>query len=387
MIDWSDFGAVLFDLDGVITPTADVHEVAWGELFAEFEFTQHDYLTHVDGRPRVRRRAIVPRQSSVRTARGRSVRSAWRRHDLRTGESQERCCSTRSSNATGSSPTPARSECSTLLDRLGTPQAIVSSSKNARMVLGAAGMGDRFDHIVDGIRVVDEGLTGKPAPDMFVRGAELLGVPADRCIVVEDAVSGRTGRCRRSLRIRARCRPRRSCRVVASGRRRPGRVRPERHVASDADTTDERPRHEDQGHHRGDRPASFPDRPLAPDRDGTRSDRSGADRDTVRGRQRLPRHARRTERDAERHTPRNVRERLPRDLADRVPGNRPCVRHHGSDDRQRSRRQTDADHRRRPTAAARRRRSRGVRTNPRSAAMDACGSTSSGAHMPVPECE
>src|SRR3954471_17894970 len=51
-VDWSSFGAVLFDLDGVVTPTAEVHERAWADLFAKWNFDKNDYLTYVDGRPR-----------------------------------------------------------------------------------------------------------------------------------------------------------------------------------------------------------------------------------------------------------------------------------------------------------------------------------------------
>ena len=51
-IDWADYDAVLFDLDGVITPTAEVHERAWAELFSDFDYTPDDYLAHIDGRPR-----------------------------------------------------------------------------------------------------------------------------------------------------------------------------------------------------------------------------------------------------------------------------------------------------------------------------------------------
>ena len=35
-VNWSDWDAVLFDLDGVVTPTAEVHMLAWGEMFNEF---------------------------------------------------------------------------------------------------------------------------------------------------------------------------------------------------------------------------------------------------------------------------------------------------------------------------------------------------------------
>lgn len=68
--------------------------------------------------------------------------------------------------------------------------AVVSSSRNARAVLEAAGLADRFPVIVDGVVAKDEGLQGKPAPDTFVHAARALGVPVERTVVVEDAVSG-----------------------------------------------------------------------------------------------------------------------------------------------------------------------------------------------------
>ena len=53
------FDAILFDLDGVLTPTADIHQRAWTTMFDEFlvprgdaPFTDDDYLQYVDGRPR-----------------------------------------------------------------------------------------------------------------------------------------------------------------------------------------------------------------------------------------------------------------------------------------------------------------------------------------------
>ncbi|MEJ7721662.1 MAG: HAD-IA family hydrolase [Ilumatobacteraceae bacterium] len=76
------------------------------------------------------------------------------------------------------------------LDRLGIAQAVVSSSKNARGVLGAAALGRRFKVVVDGTVVADRGLHGKPAPDAFLLAASDLGASPDRSVVVEDAVSG-----------------------------------------------------------------------------------------------------------------------------------------------------------------------------------------------------
>jgi HAD superfamily hydrolase (TIGR01509 family) len=80
-----------------------------------------------------------------------------------------------------------------LLDRLGAagvPMAVVSSSRNARPVLRAAGLLDRFPVIVDGTVSAERQLAGKPAPDTFAAAAADLGVPVDRAVVVEDALSG-----------------------------------------------------------------------------------------------------------------------------------------------------------------------------------------------------
>jgi HAD superfamily hydrolase (TIGR01509 family) len=72
----------------------------------------------------------------------------------------------------------------------GMPVAVVSSSRNTRAVLHAAGLDDRFTVIVDGVRAAAEGLAGKPRPDTYVRAALDLGVPVRSAVIIEDAVSG-----------------------------------------------------------------------------------------------------------------------------------------------------------------------------------------------------
>ena len=66
----------------------------------------------------------------------------------------------------------------------------MSSSKNARSVLDAAGLGDRFEVVIDGVVAADRGITGKPAPDPYLYGASQLGIDPTRSVIVEDAVSG-----------------------------------------------------------------------------------------------------------------------------------------------------------------------------------------------------
>jgi HAD superfamily hydrolase (TIGR01509 family) len=188
-LDWTSYGAVLFDLDGVITPTAEIHERAWTALFAPWGFTPHDYLRYVDGKPR-----YDGVQSFLRA---RDVDLPWGSPDDPPGNDTVCAMGNRKNdmfNAVlerdGIAPYPGTLAVLEVLDTSAVPQAIVSSSKNARTVLAAAGMSDRFPVVVDGVTAVDEKLAGKPAPAMFHCAADRLGVPYDRSIVVEDATSG-----------------------------------------------------------------------------------------------------------------------------------------------------------------------------------------------------
>lgn len=188
-VDWGAYRAVLLDLDGVITPTASVHQEAWAELFEPWDFTSADYLAHVDGKPRydgvrsfLQARGVELPEGSPEDPPGDGTVAAMgnRKDDIfRTLLERH-----------GVAPYPGTMAVIDELDRLGVAQAVVSSSRNARSVLTAAGLGGRFAHVVDGVTIVDEGIAGKPAPDMFLRAAELLGAAPSESVVVEDASSG-----------------------------------------------------------------------------------------------------------------------------------------------------------------------------------------------------
>jgi beta-phosphoglucomutase family hydrolase len=188
-IDWARYAGVLFDLDGVITPTAEVHERAWAKLFAEYEFTTQDYLRYVDGKPRydgvrsflASRDVELPEGTPQDPPGDGTICAMGNRKNLLFNEIVDR---------DGIVAYPGSVAVLDLLDEAGIAQAVVSSSKNARRVLEAAGMGERFDHVIDGMTAVREGLPGKPDPAMFLRAAELLEVDPGGCVVVEDAVSG-----------------------------------------------------------------------------------------------------------------------------------------------------------------------------------------------------
>ena len=187
--DWLAYAGVLFDLDGVITPTAEIHEHAWGELFAGFDYTGADYLRYIDGKPRydgVRsflssRNVELPDGDPTDAPGDDTVCAMGNRKNVLFNTILER---------DGIAPYPSSLATIDMLDAADIASAIVSSSKNARNVLDAAGLGKRFDVVVDGVVAASEHIAGKPAPDMFLDAARKIGVDPAGAVVVEDAVSG-----------------------------------------------------------------------------------------------------------------------------------------------------------------------------------------------------
>ena len=193
----TDFDAVLFDLDGVITPTADVHMRAWqtmfDELFAAWQisppYTDADYYAYVDGKKRYDGVAAL--------LRSRNVELAWGHPDDPPEHDSVCGVGNRKNGAflavldkEGIAPYPGSIALVDALESAGVPVAIVSSSKNARPVLEAAGIIDRFPVIVDGVTAETHHLPSKPAPDVFLEGARELGTDPARTVVVEDAIAG-----------------------------------------------------------------------------------------------------------------------------------------------------------------------------------------------------
>ncbi len=198
---WTSIDGVLFDLDGVVTPTAVVHEQAWASLFNWFltehgdgiadrsEFGPIDYQTYVDGKPRydgvrsfLESRDVTLPDGDPSDPPGHTTVCALgnrKNHEFNTIIERD-----------GIEPYPGSDSLLDALDALDVPQGIVSSSKNAVPVLAGAGYGGRFDVIVDGVVSADLGLKGKPAPEAFLLGAERLGVSPPETVVFEDAVSG-----------------------------------------------------------------------------------------------------------------------------------------------------------------------------------------------------
>ena len=187
--------AVLFDLDGVITPTAEKHMQAWNQMFTAYftergiePYSDDDYFRYIDGKPRgegiasmlAARALTLDEGDDDDTADADTIAGLGVRKNVIFRELLDR----------GIEAYPGSVAYLNALDAADIASCVVSSSKNAEIVLEAAGLRDRFEIIVDGNVAAAEGIPGKPEPDTYLRGAELLGVPADRCVVIEDAVSG-----------------------------------------------------------------------------------------------------------------------------------------------------------------------------------------------------
>jgi beta-phosphoglucomutase family hydrolase len=196
---WSAYTAALFDLDGVLTPTAELHQQAWRTLFEQFlaghagadhaPYTSADYFAHIDGRPRfdgvrslLASRGIALPEGSIEDPPGEgSVGALGNRKNALFNELLR---------TQGIEPYPGSVRLLDHLERAGTAMAVVSSSRNARDVLDAAGLTARFSVVVDGVVAAADAIAGKPRPDMFLAAADRLGVTAAGSVVLEDAVSG-----------------------------------------------------------------------------------------------------------------------------------------------------------------------------------------------------
>ncbi|MDO8105937.1 HAD-IA family hydrolase [Isoptericola sp. b441] len=191
------YDAVLFDLDGVLTPTVEIHKRAWRELFTGYfsehgitpQYTDEDYFAHVDGRPRYEgvRECLASRD--VRIPEGDPSDEPGTPTVCGLGNLKDAEVN-RILATDGVQPYPGSVAWLDALVAGGTRVAVVSSSRNTRTVLAAADLADRFTVVVDGVRAAADGLPGKPRPDTYVQAARDLGVPVQRAVVVEDAVSG-----------------------------------------------------------------------------------------------------------------------------------------------------------------------------------------------------
>jgi len=191
------FGAALFDLDGVLTPTADVHMAAWRRMFTDYfeahgvtpAYTDADYFEYVDGKPRYDGVRSCLASRGVTLPEGTPDDAPGTETICGVGNTKNEAFSA-ILREDGVEPYAGSVALLDHLESIGCAMAVVSSSRNAPAVLEAAGLAHRFEIVVDGQVAADHGIAGKPAPDTYLYAAELLGVPKEAAVVVEDAMSG-----------------------------------------------------------------------------------------------------------------------------------------------------------------------------------------------------
>jgi beta-phosphoglucomutase family hydrolase len=195
--------ACLFDLDGVLTDTASVHTKAWkamfdaylsqrakqtGEKFVPFDAAA-DYRKYVDGKKREDgvRSFLDSRGIELPDGDPDDPGDAETVYGLgnRKNEMFQKVLSEDGVEVFDGSRRYLEAA-----SAAGLGIAVVSSSANTRDVLEITGLERFVQQRVDGITLREEHIAGKPAPDSYLRGAQLLGVAPDAAAVFEDALSG-----------------------------------------------------------------------------------------------------------------------------------------------------------------------------------------------------
>jgi beta-phosphoglucomutase family hydrolase len=167
---------VLWDLDGTLADSSEFHWQAWREAMdaAGVPITREQFLASFGQR----NDAILSRWLGA-SATPERIRQIG---DAKEARYRELIA------AAGLQPLPGAAEWVRRLHAEGWRQAIASSAPrlNIESMVAVLGFGDYIDAVVG----AEDVRRGKPDPEVFLTAAERIGVPANRCIVVEDAAAG-----------------------------------------------------------------------------------------------------------------------------------------------------------------------------------------------------
>lgn len=197
--------ACLFDLDGVLTSTAELHAEAWKTTFDRFLLrralrtgepyrpfrTTTDYDDTVDGKPRLEGTRSFLASRGIELPEGApsddsEAETVWGLANTKNALVQALIMQR------GVLPYPGSVRFVDAVRAADLRTAVVSSSANTHAILSAAHLADRFEVVVDGAVAAQRHLAGKPAPDTFLAAAESLGVSSARAAVFEDSQAGVT---------------------------------------------------------------------------------------------------------------------------------------------------------------------------------------------------
>lgn len=169
--------AFLFDLDGVLVDTAKFHYHAWRRLALSlgFDLSEADN-ERLKGVSRMASLDIVLSLGGVQASVGEKERWA---------EQKNRWYVELLADLSPRDVLPNADAFVRESRQAGLRTAVASASKNAARILEALGLLDQFDEVVDGTAAA-----AKPDPEVFLKAAARVGVPAERAVVFEDSVAG-----------------------------------------------------------------------------------------------------------------------------------------------------------------------------------------------------
>ncbi len=173
-----DIKACIFDLDGVIVDTAKYHYLAWSELAENLGFSFSEQQNEqLKGVSRVESLEILLKIGKLHFDEKTKIQLA----DKKNKRYVEFI-----SQMTPDEILPGVIDFLNELKRHNIKTALGSASKNARMILEKIDMLNYFDAVIDGTKVSK----AKPAPEVFLKGAEALNIAPENCVVFEDAFAG-----------------------------------------------------------------------------------------------------------------------------------------------------------------------------------------------------
>lgn len=174
----SGIQACLFDLDGVLVDTAAYHYKAWKRLantmgfdFTEAQNEQLKGVSRVESLNKILAWGKVEKSEAEREELA-ALKNGWYVEMI--------------NKMTPAEVLPGTVDFLTAIHQAGYKLALGSASKNSATILEKTNLAHFFDEIVDGNSVTKS----KPDPEVFLKGAELLGFKPNECVVFEDAVAG-----------------------------------------------------------------------------------------------------------------------------------------------------------------------------------------------------
>ena len=174
----NNISACIFDLDGVIVDTAVYHYKAWKRLANElgFDFTEEDN-EKLKGVSRVRSLQLILQWGGIQKTEAEQEALATKKNEWYVEMINK---------MTPAEILPGAKEFLDTCRNAGLKTALGSASKNSSTILKKVNLEHFFDAIIDGNHVSKP----KPDPEVFLKGAEAVGVQPEHCVVFEDAIAG-----------------------------------------------------------------------------------------------------------------------------------------------------------------------------------------------------